>query len=76
MAKSVVTISLLCLPLSPTSVQRKVEQLQNNVREWKDSYDELMNELRKLTLERVVEKEELVKEVKVLSNDAKVRGHS
>lgn len=35
----------------------------------------MMNELRKLTLERVVEKKELVREVKVLSTDAKVRPH-
>jgi hypothetical protein len=56
-----------------TLIQRKVEQLRTNVHDWKDSYDELMNELRKLSLERVVEKEELVREVKVLSTDAKVR---
>lgn len=49
-------------------------QLQQNVSEWKQSYDVLMTELRKLSLEKIVEKEELVKEVKVLSTDAKV-GH-
>lgn len=46
-------------------LQRKVQQLQKNVREWKESYDELMNELRKLTLERGAEKEDLVKDIKV-----------
>lgn len=54
------------------SLQRRVEQLQRNVQEWKESYDQLMKELRKLSLERVVEREELVREVKVLSTDAKV----
>ena len=59
-------------------MQRKVEQLQHNVQEWKDSYDLLMNELRKLKLEKIIEREELVKEVKVLHTDAKVciNGHS
>lgn len=49
-----------------------MKQLQQNVSDWKKSYDTLMNELRKLSLERVVEKEELVKKVKVLNTDAKV----
>lgn len=60
-------ISALCL-------QRKVLQLQQNVSDWKHSYDLLMKELRKLSLENVVEKEELIKEVKVHSMEAKV-GH-
>lgn len=47
-------------------------QLQQNVSDWKQSYDQLMKELRKLSLEKVVEREELVKKVKVLSSKARV----
>ncbi len=52
--------------------QGKVVQLQRNVGEWKESYDQLMGEFRKLSLEKVVEREELVKEVRILSSNAKV----
>ena len=50
-----------------------MEKLQRNVNEWKESYDMLMNEFRKLKLETIVEKEKLIKEVKILSSGAKVR---
>lgn len=44
-------------------MQKRVQQLKQDVNEWKESYDLLMKELRKMSLERVVEREQLVKEV-------------
>ncbi len=56
-------------PLDLFALQKKISHLQRNVNEWKESYDSLVNELRKLALERVVEREE----IRIRDTNAKVR---
>ena len=45
-----------------------MRKLQQDVIEWKALYDDLMQDFRSLKLKTVVEKEELIKEVKALKN--------
>lgn len=53
-----------------------MRQLQENVSQWKQSYDQLMEEWRNLSLEKVVEEEESVKNVRFRGADPNVCGYS